>query len=599
MSLRAMSMPCYLVEPFRPEAHLFRVSLTVPDPHPEGEVLSLPVWIPGSYMIREFARNIVEISAKHADRSVRLQKIDKTTWQTGKLRGAGSLVVKVLVYAWDLSVRCAHLDQSHGFFNGTQLFLQVRGREDGPHLVEIVRPQGDAFTDWKLATALKPESRRSIDRGGFGRRIADSYDELVDHPVEMGNFASVSFKAAGVPHEMIITGSSDFDAGRLQEDLARVCETQCALFGGGAPFSHYQFLTMAVGEGYGGLEHRASTALLCSRKDLPARGAVRRDEAYRVFLGLCSHEYFHAWNVKRIKPAAFKPYLLDRENYTRLLWVFEGFTSYYDDLALVRSGLISTEEYLGVMAKTVTAVERNPGRMRQSVSESSFDAWTKYYRQDENSPNAIVSYYQKGALIALGLDLTIRSRTENRKSLDDVMRYLWAHYGENSPGVAEEAMPAIILEATGVDVRREIARWVDGCEDVPVERLLRPFGVQLTRRAGNQQTRLGIRARKTGTVMRLTSVLDGGSAQAAGVSAGDELVAINGLRVDADNLEQLLSRHTDGQLVPVSVFRRDELLTFTVQIRPACQEDCELKLDPRSAVRITRMRSHWLGQKQK
>lgn len=595
MSERAM--PHYLVEPFRPEAHLFRVSLTVPDPDQQGELLSLPVWIPGSYMIREFARNVVEIRAMQEGKSVELEKLDKTTWKTAKIRGGGALVVQMLVYAWDLSVRCAHLDQSHGFFNGTQLFLQVRGREEGPHLVEIVRPHGNDYADWKLATSLRPDGRRGVDRYGFGRRVADSYDELVDHPVEMGNFASVKFKAAGVPHEMIITGTADFDAKRLTEDLAKVCETQSAMFGETAPFSHYLFLTMVVGEGYGGLEHRASTALLCSRKDLPAREAASRDEAYRVFLGLCSHEYFHSWNVKRIKPAAFKPYRLDRENHTRLLWVFEGFTSYYDDLALVRSGLITPDEYLAVLARTVAAVERNPGRLKQSVAESSFDAWTKYYRQDENSPNSIVSYYQKGALIALGLDLTIRTKSSNQHSLDDVMRHLWSHYGENSPGVAEDAMPAIILEATGVDVRREITHWVDGCEDVPVERLLRPFGVRLSRRAGNQLTRLGLRARAAGTVMKLATVLEGRNAQAAGLSAGDELVAINGLRVSASNLEQLLSRYVDGESVQIAVFRRDELLTFEVVMGSLRMEECELKLDPRSAVRIARMRSHWLGQK--
>lgn len=587
----------YLVEPVRPEAHLFRVMLTVAVPDTGGETLRLPAWIPGSYMIREFARNIVEIRASQDDAPVMLRKSDKHTWVSGPLLADVPLVVEILVYAWDLSVRCAHLDQSHGFFNGTQLFLQVVGRESLPHRVEIRRPEGECYADWKLATTLRADGRRGIDKAGFGRRVADSYDELVDHPVEMGRFAAIRFEADGVPHEMVVTGRTEFDAARLREDLAKICTTQIALFGTPAPFANYLFMTMAVGDGYGGLEHRASTALICSRKDLPAVGAKSRDEAYRVFLGLCSHEYFHAWNVKRIKPAAFKPYRLHEENYTRLLWVFEGFTSYYDDLALVRAGVITVEEYLGLVAKTVMAVERNAGRLRQSVAESSYDAWIKYYRQDENSPNAIVSYYQKGALIALGLDLTIRAKTDGRYSLDDVMRHLWREYGEESAGVPEDAMSGIIRAATGVDMRREIARWVDGCEDVPVERLFKPFGIAVGRKPGNVLTGLGIRTRGEGSLVRLANVLDGGSAQAAGMSAGDELVAVNGLKVTTGNFETLLGRFSPAALLDIVVFRRDELLQFRVELRAPRNEECELKLDSRSPVKVARQRAAWLGTK--
>ena len=288
---------------------------------------------------------------------------------------------------------------------------------------------------------------------------------------------------------------------------------------------------------------------------------------------------------------------MHEENYTRLLWVFEGITSYYDDLALLRAGVISIEEYFGLLAKTVTAVERNPGRLRQSVAESSFDAWTKYYRQDENSPNAIVSYYQKGALIALGLDLTIRAKTDNQYSLDDVMRHLWREYGEDSAGVPEDAMPGIIKAATGVDVRREITRWVDGCEDVPVERLLKPFGVTLNRKPGSVLTGLGLRTRAEGSVVRLANVLDGGSAQKAGISAGDELVAVDGLRVTPANLETMLARYPHGTGLDIVVFRRDELLRFQVELRAPRIEECELKLDAKSPVRVTKLRAAWLGVK--
>lgn len=583
----------YRVEAINPQAHLFRVTLSLADPSSTGEALRLPAWIPGSYMIREFARNIVELRAWQGEHDVALTQSDKHSWQTGKLDAQTPLVVEAIIYAWDLSVRCAHLDESHGFFNGTQLFLQVVGREASPHRVDIRRPEAATFARWKVATTLPAASKRSVDKAGFGLREAADYDSLIDHPVEMGEWQSVKFQAAGVPHEMVITGVARFDAKRLAADLEKVCESVIAHFGKTPPFRQYLFMTLAVGDGYGGLEHRDSTALICTRNDLPAPGEKGMGDAYRTFLGLCSHEYFHAWNVKRIKPAAFVPYHLDRENHTRLLWVFEGFTSYYDDLALVRGGLISQGEYLSLISKTITAVERNPGRLRQSVAESSFDAWTKYYRQDENSPNAIVSYYQKGSLVALGLDLTIRAKTGGAKSLDDVMRHLWQHYGEGSSGVPEGAMPAIIKDATGVDVRREVSRWAEGREDVPLARLLKPFGVTLSRKPGARITGLGIRTRADGNSLRLANVIEGGSAQAAGLSAGDELVALNGLRVSASNLDNLLARCTVGETLDLLVFRRDELRRFSPVLEAPRVEECCLGLDSGSAKSLG-LRNAWL-----
>ncbi|WP_018607292.1 M61 family metallopeptidase [Uliginosibacterium gangwonense] len=587
----------YRVELFNPQAHLFRVTLHVPTPAAEGETVSLPVWIPGSYMIREFAKNIVEIHASQGGTPVALDKLNKHAWRTGRLDPKQGLDVQTVVYAWDLSVRCAHLDITHGFFNGTQMFLAVAGREEAPHRVEIIHPEGETYAKWKVATSLlsADAGRKGIDKAGFGKRLASNYDELIDHPVEIGDFASVKFEAAGVPHEMVITGRVCFDTKRLAEDLQKICQNVIGIFDKKPPFSNYLFMTMAVGDGYGGLEHRASTALICSRNDLPALGAEKMDEAYRTFLGLCSHEYFHAWNVKRIKPAAFVSYRLHEENYTRLLWVFEGFTSYYDDLALIRAKRIAETEYLGLLAKTIAAVERNAGRLKQSVAESSFDAWTKYYRQDENSPNAIVSYYQKGSLVALGLDLTIRAKTGGKRSLDDVMRHLWQHYGEGSAGLPEGAMPEIIKAATGVDVRKEIARWAEGTEDVPLARLLKTFGIHLARKAGTRASGLGIRTRAEGANLRLSHVLDGGSAQQAGLSAGDELIAINGLRVTASNLESLLARHLPESLLDVLVFRRDELLRFTVPLRAPAIEECELQIAAVQPLEGLRLRQAWLG----
>src|ERR1700761_5111810 len=445
----------------------------------------LPVWIPGSYMVREFARNIVTLRAvNEAGRKVRIEKTDKHTWQVAPVKGA--LTLRYEVYAWDLSVRAAHLDDTTGFFNGTSVFLSPLGHEEAQCVVDIQKPEGAAYRGWRVATAL-PEAR-GTKRYGFGEYHAQNYDELIDHPVTLGEFALATFSAHGVPHDIVIAGRVvGLDMARLSADLKRICEAQIALFEPKtrkAPVDRYVFMTQAVTDGYGGLEHRASTALICNRGDLPVQGRDAASEGYRTYLGLCSHEYFHTWNVKRIKPAAFAPYDLKQENYTSLLWLFEGFTSYYDDLVLVRSGVIKRDDYLTLVGKTVGGVLRGSGRRKQSVAESSFDAWVKYYRQDENASNAIVSYYTKGSLVALAFDLTIRAQTQNRKSLDDVMRLLWQRYGRDffrgkSQGIEEADVEALFAEATGADLSELFAEGVRGTSDLPLDTLLASFGVTL------------------------------------------------------------------------------------------------------------------------
>ena len=416
----------YSIAPKDPAAHLFEVTVTVDEPDPAGQRFSLLVWIPGSYLVREFARNIVTLQAfNDAGRKVRIAKTDKHTWQAAPVKGA--LTLRYDVYAWDLSVRSAYLDDSGGFFNGTAVFLSVAGQEDAPCDVDIVKPKDTAFRHWRVATALS--EARGTKRYAFGAYRAANYDELADHPVTIGEFALATFDAHGVPHDIVIAGRvTQLDMERLCADLKRVCEAQIALFepkSKKAPMDRYVFMKLAVSDGYGGLEHRASTALICNRTDLPVKGRPETSEGYLTYLCLCIHEYFHTWNVKRIKPAAFAPYDLTKENYTSLLWLFEGFTSYYDDLMLVRRGLMSQDEYFAALGRTIGGVLRSRGSLKQSVADSSFDAWIKYYRQDENATNAIVSYYTKGSLVALAFDLAIRAQSRHRKSLDDVMRLLW------------------------------------------------------------------------------------------------------------------------------------------------------------------------------
>lgn len=590
----------YQIRPHDLALHLFEVTLTVSSPSKTGQEFSLPAWIPGSYMIREFARNIVQIKAESQGKPVRLKKLDKQTWRAAPCDHA--LTLRYQVYAWDMSVRSAHLDQTHGFFNGSSVFLRVHDQEDLPHVVDIVRPQGAAFAKWRVATAMSELKAR---RYGFGTYVAANYDELIDHPVEMGEFVLMSFRAHGIPHDFVVTGKvPNLDQARLCADLKKICEAQIAFFepvSKKAPVSRYVFMTQAVGDGYGGLEHRASTALICARADLPVKGRSEMSDGYRGFLGLCSHEYFHTWNVKRIKPAVFAPYTLDRETHTPLLWLFEGFTSYYDDLILLRAGVINEAAYMKLLAKTINGVMRGSGRLKQSVAESSFDAWTKYYRQDENATNAIVSYYTKGSLVALMLDLTIRTETKGRKSLDDVMRVLWRRYGRDfysagrrsGRGLTELELEAVFDEVTGLRLKPVFDRAVRGTKDLPLEKLLASVSVLLENKNTHGHPALGVRTSRDGNDCKLAAVYEGGVAHQAGLSAGDVFIAVDDLRVTASNLDTILKRYRNGDVVRIHVFRRDELMLFTAQIKADSAPQFVLSLQEKP-VAGAKLRQSWL-----
>ncbi|MDR0564744.1 MAG: PDZ domain-containing protein [Azoarcus sp.] len=581
----------YTLRPARPEAHLFEVRCTVAEPHPDGQRFFLPTWIPGSYMIREFARHIVSLRAETQGRDVAIQKRDKHTWQAAAVPKGEALTLIYEVYAWDLSVRAAHLDTTHGFFNGTSVFLAVEGQLDVPCQVDIQPPE--CGRHWQVATTL-PRAEGEPDAAplwGFGLYRAADYFELIDHPVEMGTFALAHFEAGGIPHSIVLSGRQDCNFGRLKTDLARICQWQADLFGGLPPMARYLFLVQAVDEGYGGLEHRASCALIARRDTLPFAGMKKISEGYKTFLGLCSHEYFHLWNVKRIKPAAFEPYNLAHENHTRLLWAFEGITSYYDDIALIRSKTISVSDYLALLEKTISAVLKTPGRKRQSVAQSSFDAWTHFYRQDENSPNAIVSYYAKGALITLALDLRIRFESGGSRSLDDVMRTLWRRYGLTGVGVPEEGIYSVVGEMGGNALAHWLLNVVEGTDDLPLEELFKPFGVRLRVKAASASPSLGIELKK-GRAAAIATVYDGSPAQLAGLSAGDVLIAVNGLRADASRLPRMLERLRVGKRVEIYAFRRDELMRFELELAPAPLNAAKLSLENHHNA----LQNAWLGQ---
>ncbi|GAB2886423.1 M61 family metallopeptidase [Paralcaligenes ginsengisoli] len=577
----------YSLSPFDPAGHRFKVQLSIQRPDPKGQELTLPAWIPGSYLIRDFSRQVQTLRAACKGKAVAMRKTGNHSWQCAPCQGP--LVVEYLVYAWDLSVRGAHFDESHAFFNGASVFLSVTGQTHEPCLVRLNPPPH--IRGWKVYTSLPaahnhPEAAR---RHGFGVYLAPDYDALIDHPVEMGIPQVARFKAHGAEHEMVFTGVlPNLDLERIARDTQKICAAQIALFepvSKKAPFldsaERYVFMTMVTGDGYGGLEHRASTALMAARQDLPSLDA-EPGEGYQTFLGLVSHEYFHTWNVKRIKPAAFSPYDLSRENHTRLLWVFEGFTSYYDDLMLLRSGVIKPDDYLRMLGKVISTVHRSAGRHKQSIADSSFDAWTRYYKQDENSPNAIVSYYTKGSLVALGLDIVIRQGSQGAYSLDDVMRLLWERYGRDfytggGKGIAERSMARLIREATGVDVADFIARHVDGCEDVPLARLLPLQGIAMAWKPASGIPALDVRTRSVNGETHIATVYEGGAAHAGGLSAADVIVAVDGLRVaEPASLDKLLARHKAGDKALVHVFRRDELRAFTVTLAAPAASECRL-----------------------
>lgn len=595
----------YSIRPLDPAAHLFEVRVTVAEPDAGGQIFTMPAWIPGSYMIRDYARHVVAIRAESDGIGVALKKIDKSSWQASPVER--ELVLVLEIYAYDDSVRGAHLDNTHAYFNGTCVFPAVVGQEDNHCVLDIANADIPDANNWRVATSMR---RTSDDTQpyGFGQYEAADYAELIDHPVEIGNLMIGEFDVAGIPHVIAIRGNAKVDMARLCHDLKTVCDQHMALLGPPSDLDRYVFLLHAPGNGYGGLEHRWSSSNVCSRDSLPAKGDEGVSDDYRKLLGLLSHEYFHLWNVKRMKPAVFTPYDLSTESHTELLWVFEGVTSYYDDLALVRSGLISIESYLDLVGQTVTRVIRGEGRRRQSVSESSYDAWTKFYKQDANAQNAIVSYYAKGAMVAMTLDLKLRAETDDQVSLDDVMRECWARWGESGTGMPEEGFEQVCVDVSGLDLDDFFTASVRGTGDLPLEQLLTEQGVNYCLRAaagrndkGGKKGELdklpavwlGAALADTAGRTVFASIANGGPAELAGVAPGDELVALDGLKLTLSGLDSRIRRYRPRDKSQLMVFRGDELLTLALEWQEAPATTCYLE----TASDTGRYRD-WLGSRE-
>ncbi len=604
----------YRIEAADLHAHLYGVTLTIDQPA-AGQRVSLPVWIAGSYMVREFAKQITGISARQGKRNVVVQQLDKATWSVDCEAGK-PLTLHYQVHAHDDSVRTAWLTTQRGFFNGTSLCLQAEGLADVPHQLELVADSFNAgaaaSSKWQVATGLTPVK---TDRQGFGTYVAANYDELVDCPVEMGAFWSGRFKACGIEHRFVVAGATPaFDGERLLRDSQKICEAAIRFWhpnsGRGkshsaTPHKNYVFMLNAVADGYGGLEHRNSTALICNRADLPRLDDAKQSDGYATLLGLISHEYFHTWNVKRLRPAEFARYDYTQENYTELLWFFEGFTSYYDDLLLRRAGLIDDAQYLKLLNKTINQVLQTPGREVHSVAQSSFEAWTKYYRQDANSPNLTVSYYTKGALVALCLDLSLRQHgvKNHSVSLDDVMRALWARCcaskgtqgaGKHDGPMTEADVLAVLKELTGRSWGPEFKAWVHGTHDLPLENLLRHHGVNVQHDPAQLAQRLGLRVAEDHSV-QIKTVLNGSAAHKAGFAPGDEWLGVEmaGKAPSAwrlKKLDDLLLYAGTAKKVTALISRDRQLLRLNLALpAPQANNTWRLVLDNPKLV------ARWLG----
>ncbi|HHY2116944.1 TPA: M61 family metallopeptidase [Acinetobacter baumannii] len=546
--------------------HLVHVTIRfLANPNQE---LWLPTWIPGSYLIREFSKHIEAVKAyDEAGRMLNIKKTEKNRWRLFNTDHE-LITVEYDVYAYDLSVRGAYVDQTRLYINPACVCLGLEGQEQSACELEIFLP--DELKHFQLATGL---ASKSLVKGRFTLK-AGHYDQLIDSPFELADQTRFSFETHGIEHEFVISGTHATNVDRLKTDIEKICAAEIDLFGS-APFKNYTFMTMATGNSYGGLEHCNSTSLITPRDDLPkSNEPTEPSKDYQRFLGLCSHEYFHSWLVKFIRPENFANYNLHQEGYTSLLWIFEGFTSYYDDLILLRSGVISQKSYLDLLKSQIDRYLQNPGRFVQTVAESSFDAWIKFYRQDENSNNAGTSYYNKGALVALCLDLGLRLRGS---SLDALMRRLYENT-QNGVQVNERTIFDLCEELTGDSWLEQINHLINTTEELPLDQLFPEFGLSYTLK-NDKTLAYGLKlADKPEGVLVQNAHREGAGAK-AGISANDVIIAIDGLKATTKLIEKYAKQKGNYSVL---AFRRDELLSFEVTSDSINLTEVELIIEDQS-----------------
>lgn len=548
--------------------HLIHVTVRfLADP---TQVLSLPAWIPGSYLIREFSRHIEAVKAyDEAGRQLKIQKFEKNKWRLFNTDHE-LITVEYDVYAYDLSVRGAYVDQNRLYVNPACACLGLEGQEHKEIEVEVFLP--DELKHFQLATGMPA---KSLVKGRFTLR-ARNYAELIDAPFELAEQTRFSFEAQGIAHEFVLSGKHTMNEQRMKQDIEKICATEISMFGS-APFQDYTFMTIATGNSYGGLEHPNSTSLIIPREDLPkADEPEEPSKDYQRFLGLCSHEYFHSWLVKFIRPENFVNYDLNKEGYTSLLWIFEGFTSYYDDLILLRSKVINQDSYLALLKTQIDRYLQNPGRAIQTVSESSFDAWVKFYRQDENSNNAGTSYYNKGCLVALCLDLGLRLRGS---SLDALMRTLYEN-AQKGIQVNEGTIFELCKALTGDDWSEQINHLINTTDELPLDQLFPEFGISYSLK-NDKSLPLGLKLADKPEGLLVQSARRDGAAAKAGLSAQDVIIAIDGVKASSKLAEKYAKQ---PGTYTIHAFRRDELMSFEIQASASELTEVELKVADQAKV---------------
>jgi len=554
----------YLVAMPSPETHLFEVTLRILNYHSPVLDLKMPVWTPGSYLVREYAKNLQDFVAFAGEKSgtsgnkpLTWQKLSKNHWQVEK-NNVSELTVRYRIFANDLSVRTNHLDPSHGYFNGAALFFRIPGWEKQPIRVTIVPPS----PEWQITTALPLVGEEA------NTFLASDFDTLVDSPFEIGRHQLYKFEVLGKPHELAIWGQGNFHAQRIIADIQKIIQVEAQMFGG-LPYERYVFLLHLFSQAFGGLEHKNSCSLIYQRF------GFRAQDKYDRFLQLVAHEFFHLWNVKRIRPKALEVFDYDQENYTPSLWFCEGATSYYDLLIPLRAGIYDVKSYLNNLGKEITRYETTPGRKVQPVAESSFDAWIKLYRPDANSGNSQISYYLKGEMVSLLLDLLIRAH-DNQRSFDDVMRKMWQQFGQAEIGYTPEQLQEVIESVAGINLTEFFKRYINGTDDLPFNEYLEPFGLQLVAEQ-EEELYLGVKTNAENGREIVKFVEAGSPAQIGGIDAGDELLAINGIKVTASSLSDRLKDYQPSDTIQVAVFHQDELRTYSITLAPPRPTRYQLK----------------------
>lgn len=531
----------YTVSMPKPATHLLEVEMRLSWAQmPDKAELKMPVWTPGSYLVREYARHVQDFGVKDsAGKSLTWNKINKNTWQVDS-KGAEELVVTYRVYSNELTVRTNELNDEHAFWNNAALLLFPKGQLKAPSTVKVV-----PFGDWKVATGLPKVA------GQDNTFRAPDFDVLYDSPFEVSNFKEISFTVQGKPHRYVITGEGNYDLKALARDSAKIFEEGYKIFGE-LPYDDYTIIVNL--RGGGGLEHLNSTALQWNRFGF--KPAAR----YRAFLGLVAHEVFHLWNVKRIRPDSLGPFDYENENYTKLLWVAEGMTAYYEGILLRRAGLMSDKEVLGARAGIITALQARPGRFETSLEEASMDAWIKYYRQDENAVNNQISYYDKGELVNMMLDLTIRAASNGTRSSDDVLRHLYNDFYKKGRNFTPEDFQKAAEAAAGKGLDDFFAKYVRGEADIDYDAILNPFGLRVSvSQPGKGKAYIGADTAEENGRLNIRGVTAGTPAYDQGLNTGDQIVAIDGYRASTQFLQMYLNEKKPGDKVTLSVFRFDQL----------------------------------------